>query len=44
MFYKLQDQLKDKPDLLALIHCPIEIPDPIPEPDNKKVVEPEPEK
>ena len=35
MFYKLQNELKDKPDLLALINCPIEIPkepEPIPEP------------
>jgi len=35
MFFKVQDYLKDKPDLLALIHCPIEIPkepEPISEP------------
>ncbi len=34
MFFKVQDKLKDKPDLLALINCPIEIPpepEPIPE-------------
>jgi len=34
MFFKVQDQLKDKPVLQSLINCPIEIPlpKPIPEP------------
>ena len=31
MFYKVQEQLIDKPDLLGIIQCPIKIPEPLPE-------------
>ena len=36
MFYKVQEQLIDKPDLLGIIQCPIKIPEPLPE---AKVIE-----
>jgi len=40
MFFKVQDQLKDKPVLQSLINCPIEIPLPKPNPEPEPIPEP----
>ena len=37
VFFKVKDQLINKPDLSAKINCPIKIPEPIPEVESEKI-------